>query len=145
MGLFGMIARWWRGKGFGIQSKSDYEYLKDVIKEKMAYYAYEDIKAKDAQLIYRICNHDKDRQVTMVGSFSNEEMTAAHRALGTEPETEDTLMHLHGRETVIVSDIRGENSFLWQLATHSKAITWDMGRLGLVRFLDKRYPEHYAI
>ena len=139
------IARWWHGKGFGIQSRTDYEYLKDVIKELLPYYVYEQIKGERARLIYRICNHDKERHVTMVGTFTLEEQKAARLALHHEPDTTPSLTHLHGRETVIVSDIIGTNAPLWQMALQAKAITWDMGNIGIIRFLEGRYAEHYFI
>ena len=143
--LMNQIARWWHGKGFGIQSRTDYEYLKDVIKEPLPYYAYEQIKSERARLIYRVCNHDKERKVTMVGMFTPEEQTAARLALHHEPDTTPQLAHLHGRETVIVSDITGDNAPLWQMAQEAQAITWDMGSIGLVRFVEGRYPEHYVV
>lgn len=139
------ILRWWHGRGFGIQSRSDYEYLKDVIKEPLPYYAYEQIKNTRARLIYRVCNHDRKRQVTLVGSFTPEERKAALLALHHEPDTTQKLTHLHGQQTVIVSDITGSNAPLWQLALNANAITWDMGDTGLIRFLEGRYPEHYSI
>jgi hypothetical protein len=102
------IARWWHGKGFGIQSPTDYEYLKDVIKEPLPYYAYDKIESKRARLIYRICNHDKEREVVMVGQWTAEEQEAARMALHKAPEMIPALKHLHGRETVIISHIDEE-------------------------------------
>ncbi|MBR1840215.1 MAG: hypothetical protein IJ782_06515 [Prevotella sp.] len=146
MNLQKKIARWWQGQGFGIQSRSDYEYLKDVIRESLPYYAYDDIKSDGARLIYRICNHDRKRHVAMVGPFTAEELTAAEKALGSRPERADTLTHLHGRQTVIVGDIRHTGKELWSLALGSPhAITWDMGDKGLIRFVEGRYEEHYCI
>ena len=71
--IMNQIARWWHGKGFGIQSRSDYEYLKDVIKEPLPYYAYEQIKSERARLIYRVLQPpDKERKVILVGMFTPE-------------------------------------------------------------------------
>lgn len=141
------IQRWWQGRGFGIQSKTDYEYLKDVLKESLPYYAYEDIKGERARLIYRICLHEnkRGRRVTLTGNFSNEELSAAQRATVCATEK---LTHLHGQETVIIGGINDgdENTDrLWQQALSAKAITWDLKNLGVVRFVRDRYPEHYAI
>ena len=141
----GRIARWWQGRGFGIQSKNDYEYLKEVLKQPSPYYAYDTIKSERARRIFRICNNDKDRRLVMVGRFTEEELMAASMALGREPERAEMLHHLHGQDTVIVSDITGEQNTLWLMALQAKAITWDMGSLGVVRFLEGRFPEHYAI
>ena len=139
------IKRWWQGRGFGIQSKSDYEYLKDVLKEPLPYYAYEEIKGDRARLIYRVCNRDRRRKVVFVGEIPMEERLAAEKALGRKPDIVSTLNHLHKQDTVIISSITGENRELWNKALGARAITWDMGDLGLVRFLKDRYPEHYTI
>ncbi|MBR4572373.1 MAG: hypothetical protein IKO28_03025 [Prevotella sp.] len=141
----GKIARWWQGRGFGVQSKTDYEYLKEVLKQPLPYYAYDTIKSPRARLIYRICNHDKERQVVMVGRYTPEELQAATKALGKAPVVLDTLHHLHKQETVIVSDITGEHYDMWQKALRAQAITWDMGSIGLIRLLKDRFPEHYTI
>lgn len=146
MGVRENIARWWQGRGFGIQSKADYEYLKDVIMESLPYYAYDAIHERRARLIYRICNHDRQRHIAMVGAFTPEELRAATMAIGTQPEMVTTMHHLHGRETVIVNDIGETAAPLWDRALHSpNAITWDMGSMGLIRFIDGRYSEHYRV
>ena len=82
----------------------------------------------------------------MVGTFAPEELRAATMAVGTCPETITTMHHLHGRETVIVNDIGETAAPLWDMALHSPhAITWDMGTMGLIRFINGRYAEHYRI
>jgi hypothetical protein len=141
------LSRWWQGRGFGIQSKTDYEYLKDVLKETLPYYAYEEIRGESARLIYRICLHEqaKGRRVTLTGKFSNEEIAAANRAMTCAYQK---LTHLHGQDTVIIGGIHSdcdEAEQLWQQALKSKAVTWDIRNFGVVRFLKGRYAEHYAI
>ena len=146
MGVIDNILRWWQGRGFGIQSRGDYEYLKDVIRESLPYYAYDEIRTRRARLIYRICNHDRQRHIAMVGTFTPEELRAATMAVGTQPEIVTTKHHLHGRETVIVNDIGETAALLWNKALHSShAITWDMGSMGLIRFIDGRYSENYRV
>lgn len=46
---------WWRSKGFGIHSPSAYGYVRSVVAEKCAYYAYPqlDAQAKDAGMSRR--------------------------------------------------------------------------------------------
>ena len=81
----------------------------------------------------------------MVGQWTAEEQEAARMALHKAPEMIPTLKHLHGRETVIISHIDEENAPLWEQAQQANAITWDMGNVGLVRFVEGRYAEHYCI
>lgn len=42
MSITEYIRRWWQRKGFGIQSKTDYAFLHDVVRETHPYYAYEE-------------------------------------------------------------------------------------------------------
>ena len=147
MNIEDKIARWWQGRGFGIQSKSDYEYLKDVIKESLPYYAYDKIKTERARLIYRICLHEnqKGRKVTLAGNFTDEELAAARSATKCDKRE---ITHLHGQETVIINDIDSDQGYaqqLWHQALKAEAITWDMGSIGVVRFIEGRFPEHYSI
>lgn len=56
-----------QGRGFGVQSPTDYSFVRDVIKERLPYYAYEDMrtlypsiprkKEMLCQLLFRIANY----------------------------------------------------------------------------------------
>ena len=60
------IYRWRHCRGFGVQSPSDYSFIRYVINEHYPYYAYEDLKTampsisplkrKKAELLFRIAN-----------------------------------------------------------------------------------------
>ena len=60
------IYRWRHCRGFGVQSPSDYSFIRYVINEHYPYYAYEDLKIampsisplkrKKAELLFRIAN-----------------------------------------------------------------------------------------
>lgn len=64
--IFNRIQRWWQRRGFGIESKTDYAFLHDVLREKLPYYAYSEWplayphatqeELQQAQLLFRISN-----------------------------------------------------------------------------------------
>ena len=130
-----MIKRWWQNHGFGIESRTDYAFLHDVIRENLPYYAYEDIErsnplASDKELrilklIFRVKNYFHGGNVTVV-------------------DADTTLPHYHGYNAIIV---RGNlsTSDLWQDILNQKSITYDMVTLGIAIFDADRYPEHYKI
>ncbi len=78
MAITDNIKRWWQSKGFGVQSKSDFAFLHDVIRERLPYYAYEDLQRQHpseaaerqqvARLIMRMANHLQPTEVRMHGN-----------------------------------------------------------------------------
>lgn len=130
-----MIKRWWQNHGFGIESRTDFAFLHDVIREKLPYYAYEDIARNNPhatkkelrilQLIFRIKNYFHGGNVIVV-------------------DADATLPHYHGYNAIIV---RGtlSSSDIWQDLIQRKTITFDMITLGIAIFDPNRYPEHYKI
>lgn len=140
-----IFRRWWQTHGFGVQSKTDYDYLRDVLTEPLPYYAYDSLPDKTSRLIYRICNRARDGKVTMVGAFTPLEVKAATMALGHSPDRPATLRHLHGLQTLIVKGIDSQQAELWKQVLGATAVTWDMKHIGLAQFLSRRYPEHYSI
>lgn len=73
------IKRWWQGHGFGIESRTDFSFLHDVLKEKTPYYAYNDWKkqftdaseydTKVARLILRVSNSIQPKTAHVYGRF----------------------------------------------------------------------------
>jgi len=112
------LMRWWQNKGFGIESKTDYAFLTDVIKEDCPYYAYEDIRCqhpdysdreiRKLELRYRVANALKDREYAIV-----------------EGKLED--------------------SDEWQTYLNGRYITYDMVDMGIAIRALNREPEHYRI
>lgn len=145
MGPIEYIRRWWQSRGFGVQSHTDFEYLHEVLRQPLDYYAYASIASPRARLIYRICNAAKKGRVAFVGCFSPEELQAASMAMGQTVASVDSLLHLHGVDTLLISGIDGEHAELWQQILQTTCITWDMRTLGLAQFLPNRYAEHYSI
>lgn len=93
------IRRWWQGHGFGIESKTDFDFLHDILKEDTPYYAYEDWQnlfpevtdeeMKLAKLIMRICNSIQPAAVHIYGEAS--ELT--RKAVDDGCRNVDTIHH----------------------------------------------------
>lgn len=70
------ISRWRHCRGFGVQSPSDYSFIRYVINEHYPYYAYGDLrnempavsrlKRKRAELLFRIANWKQPEYVTLL-------------------------------------------------------------------------------
>lgn len=70
------IYRWRHCRGFGVQSPSDYSFIRYVINEHYPYYAYDDLrielpdicklKRKKAELIFRIANFKQAQSATFL-------------------------------------------------------------------------------
>lgn len=112
------LKRWWQSKGFGIESKTDYAFLTDVIKEDYPYYAYEDIRRQHP--------NDSDRDIR--------KLELRYRVANA----------LKDKEYAIVEG-RLEDSDEWQRYIDGRYITYDMVDMGIaIRAID-REPEHYFL
>lgn len=89
---FDYISRWWQGHGFGIESKTDFAFLHNVILEKTPYYAYEewdrlfpDTLPNDkrrARLLLRLCNYIQPKTVHIYGNIPQLFITATNNGCG---------------------------------------------------------------
>ncbi|MBQ0072823.1 MAG: hypothetical protein KBT34_01370 [Prevotella sp.] len=155
------IKRWWQSLGFGIQSKTDFAFLKDVIKEQHPYYAYEYLRQQfpnasqqqthQAQLIFRIINHLRPSDVVTLGTPSKlilAHINAASKGEG-KPliyiEGEAKLPHSHGYSAIIINNINNTNANAWKQVLCTNAVTYDAKTIGIAIFYPNRTPEHYKI
>ena len=124
--------RWWHRHGFGVQSPSDYELVRDVLFEPLSYYAYQDqgIDTKQSQQLYRI-------------RLWRPHAIVIERAV----DYEDTARTATDQTTVVVEHITGCNEPLWQqILTDPRArVTFDMKDRGLVLFDKKRIKQNYIL
>lgn len=112
------LARWWQNKGFGIESKTDYAFLMDVIKEENRYYAYDEMERQHPE--------DSDRE-------------RRRRELRYRVENA-----LKGRDYAIVEG-RLADSDEWQKYIEGRYITYDMVDFGIAIRTYDREAEHYKI
>lgn len=155
------ISRWWQSLGFGIQSKTDFAFLHDVIKEKLPYYAYyhmaevyqktdESIRKK-AQLFFRIANNIMPNEIKVAGDIRKIYVDYADIAPKGNNGTlllagkEANIPHFHGLKAVIMTDIDDDNKSLWNRLCDTNAVTYDMRSIGIAIFYKNRTPEHYFI
>ena len=99
------IYRWRHCRGFGVQSPSDYSFIRYVINEHYPYYAYDELydqlnvdklKKKKAELLFRIANWIQANNATLL---LNDDVYRKY-------------IHCGCRKTVISSKYECDNSFL---------------------------------
>lgn len=126
------IPRWWHRKGFGVQSPSDYELVRDVLFEPLHYYAYSDqgLRSEADRQMYRIRLWRPDVQV----------VTSAEEYERVASSADDATV-------VVVDDIARSRSQLWRtiLADERARITFDMRFRGLILFNSKRIKQNYIL
>lgn len=149
------LQRWWQNMGFGIQSKTDYSFLKDVLREHLPYYIYDDLRReypqfsnkahRQAQLLFRICYHFRNERILFIGRFNELDRKAIEHASPHNVEFADDFYHKIVANVIIMSGIYEENIDRWFALTQGNIITFDMVDLGIVISNEDRYPEHYKI
>ncbi len=160
------ISRWWQSLGFGIQSKNDFAFLHDVIKEKHQYYAYQELREhfpdatsqqqQRAELLFRICNAMKPSRIKMLGLPSPIFAEALNIALPANSinkqqpdfiygEGECYIPSFYGINTLVLTHINSYNKELWNRVLQANTITYDMKDIGIALFYKDRYPEHYKL
>ena len=117
--IFNFVSRWWQNKGFGIESRIDYDFLHDVIHEKLPYYAYATMRKEHPK--------DSERQ-----HRQRELIYRVHNAL-------------RDKDHRIIQGVLKDNAQWQQLLRHPHVITYDMQTLGIAIIDPKRYPAHYKI
>lgn len=157
------ISRWWQSKGFGIESRTDFDYLHDVLREQRPYYAYAELEQSHpeaqrddlqlAQLLFRVCNAELPSELRMLGMPSELNVEALQKVGSLKRggvmvfgEGEVTLPHFHGISVLVLTHIDTLNDELWKRVLQtSNAITYDMQTVGVALFRRERYAEHYYI
>ena len=121
--------------GFGVQSPSDYELVRDVLFERLHYYAYDDqhlTSASDRQL-WRLRNRfGADLQV-----ISDDASRLYSQIAGTSTP----------RTMLVVEGIDDDNAALWNVILHDAraTVTFDLADRGLVSFNPKRIKQNYTL
>lgn len=133
--IVSFIPRAWHRKGFGVHSPHDYELVKDVLFEKMAYYAYEDqsLTTKTDKQLYRLNLRFGERLV--VASKDAPEIYEQYASSDDDSKV------------MVVEGISGCNDPLWRkIVQDSRArVTFDLGNRGLVLFDKKRVKQNYLL
>lgn len=153
-------------RGFGIQSPTDYAFVRYVVNEHWSYYAYEELRDNDwlaeklGRLYFRLANWrqpqtmvaDRYQRYWQAGSRKTVfAATVATVELG-RVEVEDraawdSLLQRCDEHSVVVVEGIWRAPELWEsmMRDERTGVTFDLYYCGIVFFDKKRYKHHYTI
>lgn len=125
-------------KGYGVQSPWAYELVRDVLFEKLHYYAYEEqnLRSEPERQLWRLRNR-----------FRNDELIYVSPLDDAEKIYEETAQDADERTYLVVDGLQGKNADLWKrVLTDSRAtVTFDLMDRGLITFDKKRIKQNYIL
>lgn len=156
-------------RGFGIQSPTDYWFVRYVINEQWPYYQYGELGKEDdwltrklGRLYFRIANWLQPKTYVSDG-YHNYLQVGCRSAIFNENEETIDLVHLklegdyrsrvaniynkvNAKSVMIVENIRHDRTF-WQEVAHDQrtGITYDLYYCGIVMFDTSRHKMNYII
>lgn len=158
------LSRIHRSAGFGIQSPTDYAFVREVINEHWPYYAYGSLKADDwlgrklGRLYLRLANwrrpmlmqHDAYEQWWQAGSrktvFVDRAQVVELARMDIADDWETMVRHCDKRSVVVVEHLYHDWP-QWHHIEHDGRVgtTFDLYYCGIVLFDQERYPHHYKV
>lgn len=160
------VRRFSRCLGFGIQSPTDYSFVRDVINEHRPYYAYEWLGRDDSWeyrrlglLYFRIANwHQPSTLFDGVGAIDYLQEGCRHSRIASAHEKVDlavaslasdvsvVLDRCNDHAVLIVEDIQDYAPQWKELIGNGKVtVSFDLYYCGIVFFDKKRVKQHYLI
>ena len=134
------LARAAHRHGFGVQSPSDYELIRDVLFEPLHYYAYEEqgLNTPLERQLFRIQNHFRGHPIEVVKTTISNEANDQIQLFMKSPPPDAIL---------VIEHIDDENAESWDrvVADPKATVTFDMGRRGLATFDPKRIKQNYLL
>lgn len=164
--LLVLLGRIGRCRGFGIQSPSDYWFVRYVINEPWPYYSYEDfpdddpwLRRKLGRLYFRLANWRQPRVISSDDYRTYFQAGCRKARFGASTELMrvalngndysalwDALSQASEGTLLIVENIRRYRTAWAAVVRDPRAtITFDLWYVGLVLFLPGRYKQHYII
>ncbi len=127
-------------RGFGVQSPWAYELVRDVLFERLPYYAYAEqgLTTHLNQQLFRIRNHYRHQHIIIIDEKGTD-AALRYEAVMAHEVTPDTVL--------IIEHTHDSNADLWQsvVLDPRTVITFDMGRRGMVIFDSKRIKQNYLL
>lgn len=152
--------------GFGIQSPSDYSFVRNVVNEHTLYYAYDELRDDDwlvqklGRLYFRLANWrrpcvmllDKYQKYWLAGCrkliFADSiDRVELARITVEEQNVWKELLRKTDDDSVVVVEGIWRNPQRWKdmIADDGVMTTFDLYYCGIVLFETKRYKKHYTI
>ena len=125
--------------GFGVQSPWAYELIRDLLYDRLHYYAYSDLQLRtpEQRQLYRIRLHYRHQPLVVITDTASVARQQYQQVVDTA--TADTVL--------VVEHTDDANARLWKYITDDPRaiITFDMGSRGLVIFDSKRIKQNYIL
>ena len=153
-------------RGFGIQSPTDYDFVRYIVNEHWSYYAYDDLTESDwlrqklGRLYFRLSNWrqpnfmivDNYQKYWQAGCkktkfLSDIETVELVRIDINDKDLWDKMLSLSNEHSVIVVEGIWHNTPRWRsmISDARVSITFDLYYCGIILFEKKRYKHHYTI
>ena len=162
------LSRIHKCQGFGIQSPTDFDFVRTVVNEHSPYYAYDEIEATDwlqrhlGQLYLRIANWRQPttiltngyqrwlqagcRSAHILSDLDDETLQLAHIEIEQCAQLEQLYTHCQQESVIIVEGIHRDWN-AWHAIEKDVRVgtTFDLYYCGIVFFDVQRYKHHYRI
>lgn len=162
------LSRIHKCQGFGIQSPTDFDFVRTVVNEHSAYYAYDELQAdswmqrKLGKLYFRVANWRQPatiltndyqpwfqngcRSAHIVSDLSDEALQLAHIEIEQHQQLEQLYAHCNQQSVIIVEGICRDWQ-AWHAIEHDTrtGTTFDLYYCGIVFCDTQRYKHNYRI
>lgn len=159
------LQRFFKGRGFGIQSPTDFAFVNEVIYERMPYAAYNDLEVeyedvgwftrKILKVFFRISNFVQAEHY--IFAEDTDEATKAYIKRGCQlAKTGRTFYYdiipespLNDGDCIVISDIYGKQKTKWDALLsqreQSHLVIFDFYYFGIAFVRQNRYSESYIV
>ena len=162
------LSRIHKCQGFGIQSPTDFDFVRTVVNEHSAYYAYDELQAdswmqrKLGKLYFRVANWRQPttiltndyqpwfqagcRSAHIVSDLGDEALQLAHIEIEQHQQLEQLYAHCNQQSVIIVEGIWHDWQ-AWHAIEHDTrtGTTFDLYYCGIVFCDTQRYKHNYRI
>lgn len=158
-------------RGFGIQSPTDYSFVRDVVNEQRPYYAYGEVgladdwlRSKLGRLYLRLANYVQPaviadlvgyadylsagcRKATIVNSLTDNLGKGPALVIVPADDVTPTLLSCCGEKTMLVVEDIGSHHQQWHTVEQWPAVTvaFDLYYCGIATFNPQRAKQHYIV